>query len=413
VSWRPTVLFLTHRTPFPPDKGDRIRTYNVLKFLSTRADVHLACLADEPVSSEQNEGMRQLASRVGAVPIGTSRWIGALASLATGGTVSQGAFRSGRLTDLLRSWAREVRYDACLVSASSLVPYMDLPELRSTPAVIDLIDLDSQKWFDYAAKGGLKSWLYHLEGHRLREVEKQLSSRFRAAVVVSEVEADLYRRFGPAHLVHVIPNGVDLEYFAPRAAAEVLGCVFVGALDYKPNVLGAEWFCREVWPELIRRHPQARCQLVGRKPAAAVTALAAIAGVEVVGQVPDVRPYVASASVVIAPLQIARGIQNKVLEALSMAKAVVASPQAFAGIAAKAGEQLLEAKDVQAWVREIERLWNDRGERARLGKAGREFALANHCWQTCLEPLAGLLGLSQVAERAAGPREALVGGPRP
>jgi sugar transferase (PEP-CTERM/EpsH1 system associated) len=413
VTRRPTILFLTHRTPYPPDKGDRIRTYNVLRFLSRHADVHLACVADEPVSAEQRQGMLHLATRVGIVPIGRSRWVRALMSLATGGTASQGAYRSSKLTDLLRSWAREVRYDACLASASSLVSYMDLPELRSTPAVVDLIDLDSQKWLDYAAAGGPESWFYRLEGFRLREVEKQLSRRFRAAVVVSEVEADLYRQFGPTDLIHVIPNGVDLEYFAPQPASEVLGCVFVGALDYKPNVLGAIWFCREVWPELFRRYPQARCQLVGRKPTPAIAALAALPGLDLVGQVPDVRPYLASASVVIAPLQIARGIQNKVLEALSMAKAVVASPQAFAGISAKAGEHLLEATDAEAWVHGIERLWKNAAERARLGKAGREFVETNHCWQTCLEPLAGLLGISESAAGASQPHEMLVGGSNP
>jgi polysaccharide biosynthesis protein PslH len=412
VSRRPTVLLLTHRTPYPPDKGDRIRTFNVLRFLSAHADVHLACLADEPVGAEQYEGMSRFATRVGVVPVGSSRWVHALTSLATGGTASQGAFRSSQMTELLRSWVQATRYDACLVSASSLVDYLDLPELRSTPAVVDLIDLDSQKWLDYAAAGGLKAWLYRLEGNRLRQVEKQLAPRFRAAVVVSEVEADLYRQFGPADLIHVIPNGVDLDYFAPQPAPQTLGCVFVGALDYKPNVLGASWFCREVWPELARRHPEARCQLVGRKPTASVLALATLSGVEVVGQVPDVRPYLASASVVIAPLQIARGIQNKVLEALSMAKAVVASPQAFAGIAAKAGEHLAEANNVRSWVEEIDRLWKSPAERARLGNAGREFVLANHCWQTCLEPLAGLLGIGPLSASAPRRNEILIGGSR-
>ena len=413
MSQRPTVLVLTHRTPFPPDKGDRIRTFNVLRFLSPHTDVHLACLADEPVSPEQHEGMSRLAKRVGVVPIGRSRWIRALASLAIGGTASQGAFRSTGLTNLLRSWARETRYDACLLSASSLVEYMELPELRQTTAVVDLIDLDSQKWLDYAAAGGLKAWLYRREGSRLRQVEKQLSQRFRAAVVVSEVEADLYRQFGPAELVHVIPNGVDLDYFAPQTGVpQAMNCVFVGALDYKPNVLGASWFCQKVWPELMRRNPEARCQLVGRKPAAAIAALASIPGVDVVGQVPDVRPYLASASVVIAPLQIARGIQNKVLEALSMAKAVVASPQAFAGIAAKAGKHLVAATEAETWVGEIEKLWKSPAERSRLGSAGREFVLANHCWQTCLEPLAGLMGISATLESSTQRREVLVGGSR-
>jgi sugar transferase (PEP-CTERM/EpsH1 system associated) len=293
------------------------------------------------------------------------------------------------------------------------VPYLELPELRSVPALVDLIDLDSQKWIDYAQAGGLKSWLYRLEGSRLRRVERQLPKRFRAAVVVSEVEAALFRQFGPADFIHVVPNGVDLDYFAPRPAASEVGCVFVGALDYKPNVEGAAYFCRQVWPELRRRHPEAKCQLVGRRPTSAVLALGQIPGVEVVGQVADVRPYLASAQVVIAPLQIARGIQNKVLEALAMAKAVVASPQAFAGIAAKAGEHLLSAHDAGEWVSEIERLWQNPAERVRLGEAGREYVLANHCWQTCLEPLADLLELSAAAARTTPERSELVGGPRP
>lgn len=405
---RPTLLFVTHRAPYPPDKGDRIRTYNVLRFLAARADVHLACLADEPVTAEQDQGLRQLASRVGAVPLGAGRWARALASFASGRTISQGAFWSPNLAGMLRNWAKETRYDACLISASSLVPYLQLPELESIPAVVDLIDLDSQKWFDYAAAGGMKSWLYRLEGRRLRAVEKHLPSRFRAAVVVSEVEAALFRQFGKGDFIQVVPNGVDLEYFAPQHAQEAIGCVFVGALDYKPNVEGADFFCRQVWPELFRRHPRARCQLVGRRPTAAVQALSQIPGVEVVGQVPDVRPYLAGASVVVAPLQIARGIQNKVLEALAMAKAVVASPQAFAGIAARAGEHLLEARDVPGWVREVERLWRDPAERARLGEAGRHYVQASHCWQTCLEPLNGLLGLSSQFASEVSCQESLV-----
>jgi polysaccharide biosynthesis protein PslH len=223
------------------------------------------------------------------------------------------------------------------------------------------------------------------------------------------VEADLYRKFGPADLVHVIPNGVDLEYFAPQTVTEELGCVFVGALDYKPNVAGAAWFCRNVWPELFRRRPQARCRLVGRRPTSAVMALGSIPGVEIVGQVPDVRPYQASASVVIAPLQIARGIQNKVLEAMAMAKPVVASPQAFAGLAARAEEHLLSASDPAEWIARVERLWNDPDLRHRLGAAARAFVQHHHCWDACLQPFADLLGLGKEAVAANEHQTALAG----
>ncbi len=151
--------------------------------------------------------------------------------------------------------------------------------------------------------------------------------------LVSDAETELFSRFGGPSVAHAIPNGVALDYFRePTPPPPESGCVFVGALDYRPNVDAACWFCRDVWPEIHRRRPDARLRLVGRRPVAAVRALSAVPGVEVVGQVSDVRPYLAEAAVAVNPLRIARGLQNKVLEAMAMGKAVVASPQALAGL---------------------------------------------------------------------------------
>lgn len=394
---RPSILYVTHRVPYPPDKGDRIRCFHLLRFLATRADVSLACLADEPIHADAEAKLRPLCRELAIVRLGRQRWLHALHSVASGGTISEGAFRVPRLSRILRSWAGRTRFDATVASASSVAPYLMQPWLRDVPAVIDLMDVDSQKWLDYASSSRPpRSWLYRLEGTRMRRLERELAGWARALLLVAEAEASLFRRVCTTGRVHAVTNGVDLDYFAPptSAVAEEPGrCVFVGAMDYVPNVDGAVWFCREVWPAVRRRWPEARLALVGRNPAPEVQALANTPGVEVAGSVPDVRPHVARASVTVVPLRIARGVQNKVLESLAMGKATVVSPAPLEGLRATPGEHLLLARSAAEWVEQLTGLFENPALRQRLGAAGRAYAEANHCWGSCLAPLTGLLGL--------------------
>jgi len=263
------------------------------------------------------------------------------------------------------------------------------------PAVVDLMDVDSQKWLDYAAaRRGPKAWLYRLEAARLARLEKELAAGAGALTLVSEAEARLFRRSCPGAPVHAVKNGVDLDYFAPPALAEEEAtCVFVGALDYFPNIDAAVWFCREAWPEVRRARPEARLRLVGRRPDPEVLALGGLPGVEVVGQVPDVRPHVARAALSVVPLRIARGIQNKVLESLAMSKATVVSPQALAGVGARPGEDVAVADGPAEWAAAVLGLFGDPARRRRLGASGRAFVEEHHHWERCLRPFAGLLGL--------------------
>jgi polysaccharide biosynthesis protein PslH len=392
---RPPILYLTHRVPYPPDKGDRIRAFHLLRSLSRRAAVHLACLADEPPDPGAIAALRPHCERVAVIGLGRwGRGARALGALARGRTATEGAFHSPDLEATLRRWARQTRFHAALASASSLVPYPRLEELRDVPAVIDLVDVDSQKWLDYAAADrGPRAWLYRTEGRRLRRLERGLPDWARAVTLVSEAEAELYRRFRPAGAVHAITNGVDLETFRPDPSAPEQGCVFVGALDYRPNVDGAVWFCRDIWPAIRRRHPRATISLVGRRPAAAVRRLGREPGVELIGPVPDVRPHLAGAAVAVVPLRIARGVQNKVLEALAMGKAVVASPQALAGLRAEPGVHALAASTPHEWAEAVSRLLEDEALRRGLGSAGRRYVEEHHRWETCLGPFAPLLGL--------------------
>jgi sugar transferase (PEP-CTERM/EpsH1 system associated) len=392
---QPSILVLAHRLPYPPDKGDRIRTFHVLRFLAERADVHLACLADEPYPGAVVAALYRHCRRVAIVPIGSwARRLGMLSSLLRGGTATEGAFRSPALEAVVRAWARQTRFDAALASASSMVPYLRLEELRDVPAVIDLVDVDSQKWLQYAeACRAPMAWLYRLEHRRLRRLEQELPTRARAVTLVSQREADLYREFCAAGSVQAIPNGVDLAYFAPPCPAAEEDCVFVGALDYLPNVDAACWFCQEVWPQVYQRRPQTKVHLVGRRPVPAIRRLADLPGVEMVGQVQDVRPYVSRAAIAVAPLRIARGVQNKVLEAMAMGKATIASPEALAGLWAEPGVHLLAASTVREWVTAILRLLDDPALRRRIGSAGRRYVEEEHCWERCLTPFGGLLGL--------------------
>jgi sugar transferase (PEP-CTERM/EpsH1 system associated) len=406
--FRPNILYVVHRVPYPPDKGDRIRAFHLLRFLSKHASVHLACLADELVGDGVVEALRRYTTRVAVFPVGGwSRKCSILSSLLRGRTATEGAFRSATLQTTLRAWCADTPFHATLSSSSAMAGYQRLPELADVPAVIDLVDVDSQKWFDYArASRAPRSWLYGLEGRRLRRLEQGLAAWARALTVVTEAEANLYRQFAPGAPVHAIGNGVDLEYFQPSPTAEEPACVFVGALDYRPNVDAACWFSREVWPAIRRARPEARVYLVGRQPVPAVQALAAIPGVEVVGQVPDVRPYLERSAVAVVPLQIARGVQNKVLEALSMAKATVASPMTLAGLQGASTPGVVMATTADDWAAAVLRLLGDVPMRRQLGEAGRRYVAEHHCWDRCLEPFLDLLRLRSHPGPDAGPRSA-------
>jgi polysaccharide biosynthesis protein PslH len=397
---RQNLLYLVHRLPYPPDKGDRIRAFHVLKHLAGRAHVFLACLADEPVGAQVEAVLRRYCTDLAIVPIGrAARAVGALSSILAGRTATEGAFHSRALRDILQDWCRRTPFAAVLASASSMAPYLELEVLRQVPAIVDLVDVDSQKWLDYAAASAWPAtWLYAAEGRRLRRVEQALAAQARGVTLVTDAEAALYRNFCPTGQVSVVPNGVDLDYFRPAKASMTPVCAFTGALDYRPNVDGVCWFCKHVWPALHRQRPDAEFHIIGRKPVAAVRRLARLDGVHVIGQVPDVRPYLRRAAVAVVPLRIARGIQNKILEALALGLPTVASPASLSGLPAEPGRELLAAETPEEWTTAIQQLFDDPGLRQRLGAAGRRYVEHRHSWQQCLAGFDELLGLGDGAD---------------
>jgi polysaccharide biosynthesis protein PslH len=372
----------------------------------------LACLADEPVSKECHRVLESMCQRVAVAPLSPRlRWLKGLASLARGRSATEGLFFSQELARVIQRWAEDTQYDITLAFCSSMAPYLNVGRLRRVPCVVDLVDVDSQKWFDYAGQARRPaSWLFRLEGRRVRKLEQQVAGHSQAVVVVSSAEADLLRVFCPDSPVHPISNGVDLDHFRPvdrqdaaDSAATQLECVFVGALDYRANVDGATWFCREVWPQVHAQYPEAKFVLVGRRPDPQIRGLAKQPGVELVGEVADVLPYLQRARLVVVPLRIARGIQNKVLEAMAAGKAVIASPQALEGLNVVPGKQVCQADEPVEWFSAITKLLRDDRERRRLGAAARAFVCQHHRWDSCLRPLEVLLGLSEETPAPAIP----------
>jgi sugar transferase (PEP-CTERM/EpsH1 system associated) len=395
---RPRLLYLVHRVPYPPNRGDRIRSYHFLRNLSERFEVSLATLADEPVAAETRRELDRLCEQVAIEPLGRSRWLRAAASLAGGKSATEGLFASPALGRTVQSWAANKQFDAALVFCSSMVQYLDYPQLNNVPAVVDLVDVDSQKWFDYGAKtSGLKRMLFDLEGRRLRQLEMSLPARTRAITLVSDAEANLYRGFCSSDKIVAVPNGVDLDYFRPAQdgdnpwadlpPSDRCQIVFVGALDYRANIDAVTWFAAEVWPAVRSQHPELELALVGREPVPAVRRLAEIPGIRVFANVPDVRPHLAAAKIVIAPLRIARGIQNKVLEAMAMAKPVICSPAALEGLTAQPNTELQVAATSTEWIESVCDLIDNEQVREQLGSWARDHVARVHAWSTSLKPL--------------------------
>jgi sugar transferase (PEP-CTERM/EpsH1 system associated) len=393
MSERPNLLMLVHRVPYPPNRGDRIRSFHLLKHLAERATVYLATLADEPLERETPTALRRYCREFAIEPLGPSRWVNAVASLATGRSATEGLFRSGPLRQIINGWTKAVPFDAVVAFCSSMTQYLDLPALANSKTIVDLVDVDSQKFLDYAnARSSWKSWLYRLEGQRLRTLEKSIARRANAVTLVSQAEAEIYRSFCPNDKTLAVPNGVDLDYFQPQSEPPANNrCIFVGALDYPPNIDAMQWFCQDVWPGVRTALPDATLAIVGRNPNSALRQLGNIPGVEVVGSVPDVRPHMAAASVAIAPLRIARGIQNKVLEALAMGMPTIVSPAALEGLALEPGRHVLQAQSADQWVSAISRICGDRAAAAKLGAAGRCFVESAHSWTACLRLLDDVL----------------------
>jgi polysaccharide biosynthesis protein PslH len=407
------LLYLVHRLPYPPNKGDKVRSCHLLKHLAARHRVYLGSFIDDPDDVQHLPLLRTLCADVFAPRLHTGRARAAsLLGLASGEPLTLRYYRDAVLQRWVRQTVQREKIDAVVVFSSSMAQYA---EGLGLPTLVDLVDVDSAKWTAYAdAHRWPMSWLYRREGTRLLACERAVVAGAARSFLSTEKEAALFRSLAPgcAGQVEAMNNGVDAEYFAPDparpspfAAGEV-PVVFTGAMDYWPNVDAVSWFAREMLPALRRARPTLRFHIVGRSPSAAVQALAGDA-VHVSGTVPDVRPYLQHAAVVVAPLRLARGVQNKVLEAMAMGRPVVAARGCGEAIHATAGAELLLADDAAGHVDHVLALLADPQRAAQIGQAGRRRVVSDYAWAA---QFAGfdrhLAGALRAAPLAAAPPSA-------
>jgi len=377
------LLFLSHRLPYPPDKGERVRAYHELVNLSRRFRVTLASGVHDEV---EESFLTELGRLCEAVLIERPRFrrLRSVGSLITGRSATEGYFACPRLSRRLAE-AHECRpFDVIFAYCSSTFPVAQ--NLKGVPVVMDFVDIDSEKWRGFGrCSWGAKRWLYKLEAKRVHTLEIQAIDYCRHVFCVSSQEA----QNSPHGLrVQGLRNGVDLEYFRPTTPS-VAGrrIIFTGTMDYRPNVSAVCWFADNVWGRLRTVVPGVTFDIVGRNPHRKVLALRQINGINVTGAVSDIRPLIASADVAVAPMLMGRGVQNKILEAMAMAKPVVATPLALEGINASAGVEVLTAQEPEEWVERIAMLMRDVMIRRRVGLRARLWVERNCRWWSCLDEL--------------------------
>lgn len=394
------ILFLCHRIPFPPDRGDKIRSFHILKALSGIAPVHVGTFGDDARDMGFAAEMADMTASQIVLPRDRSKAAAGVAGLLRRAPMLVSLYDAAAMHRWVARTLAERPIRAVVGYSVQMAQFV--PALAGDVRfVMDFVDFDSAKYAAYGrGQAGPMGWINRREGRVLFDFERSVAARADVSLFVSEAEAAMFRSAAglPGADIRALENGVDLRFFHPAADYAALEpqvgplLVFTGQMDYRPNIEAVESFAHTALPAIRERHPEARFAIVGRNPAPAVLALGGLPGVEVTGAVDDVRGWLAAADVVVAPLRIARGIQNKVLEAMAMARPVVASRAAAEGIDAKAGEHLLVASDPQAEAQAVLALLADADWRQALGTAARQQVERRYDWAATLAPLPAMLG---------------------
>ncbi len=382
---------LAHRIPYPPHTGDKTRAYHVARYLARRHDLTLACLVDERADLPGVGSLREAVRDIEFARL-WKPWsaLKGLAGLATGSSLTLPYFASRGLHARLARRLASNKYDVVYASSSAMAQYVEGVDL---PLVMDFVDVDSDKWSQYAQHTRPpRSWLYRAEGRRLQACEAEIAETARICLLATAAEEAMLKSFAPGAHTAVIPNGIDVAYYAPMTGEPAQATLlFTGAMDYLPNIDAVCYFCADILPLVRRQIPETRLYIVGLHPAPEVRRLANTPGVFVTGAVPDVRPYYARATVCIAPLRIGRGVQNKVLQAMAMGLPVVASGVAHRGIEAEPGKHLYVEDDPAAFASRLIHLLRSPEERRTLGRQARAFVEAHHAWESSLARMEALV----------------------
>ncbi|WP_084199599.1 TIGR03087 family PEP-CTERM/XrtA system glycosyltransferase [Noviherbaspirillum autotrophicum] len=396
------LLLLVHRIPFPPNKGDKIRSYHLLRHLAKRYCVHLGTFVDDPDDWRYVDEVKRFCNETyfGKLHPFVAR-VRSISALAAQRPMSLDYYDDPGMHAWVRNLLQRQPIHRVVVFSSAMAQYAE--GIEGAQRIIDFVDVDSDKWTQYArGKRWPFSWLYRREGRELLRYERRTARTFDASLFVSPAEAELFRQRAPEcnDRIGYYSNGVDTEYFSPERAydnpysTDELPIVFTGAMDYWPNVDAVQWFAEKVLPAVRERYPSANFYIVGSRPTENVTALARRPGVSVTGTVPDIRPYLAHACASVAPLRIARGIQNKVLEAMAMAMPVIVSAPALEGIDARPGCEVLLAESDRQFIEALCALLC--AHRPEIGCAARRKVVEHYGWSRNLARIDELLNVKRV-----------------
>src|SRR5215471_7362334 len=399
------ILYICHRLPYPPNKGEKIRAFYQLRYLATRHTIHLACLVDEAEDLQYVGALQQYCASIDMVyrPKIAVKLL-ALRALCTNQPLSVASFYSSALASKVSQRLAVERIDRIVVFSSAMTVYVQ--HVSGIPKVMDFVDADSEKWRLFADHHPWAlSWVYRLEARRLARHEADIARVFDHAIFVTDRDAHILQERVPDRPISVIPNGVDLEYFTPPpnrgTATEPPALVFTGMMDYFPNVDAVNYFCHEIFPLVRKVVPAVQFYIVGRNPTQQVRQLSRQPNVIVTGAVPDVRPYLVQARVAVAPLRIARGVQNKILEAMAMGLPVVGTPAALQGTWATPADGVRMAESPYAFTHELVTLLKEHAWQRQCALQARRYVQEHHQWDEHNARLEALLREMVVAQATA------------
>lgn len=381
------ILYLCHRIPYPPDKGDKIRAFHQIRALGAKHELDLFTLVDDPADLVHQAELARYCRQVTVTSVNPPvARLKALPFLFTAKPMTLPYFYSAKLAAAVRNALLIRSYDRIFVYCSAMAQYVK--SAGDIPIIMDFVDVDSDKWMQYAGTSRFPfSAVYRREGRCLREYERRICERAACAVVSTEREATLLREIAPTATIHAIPNGVDAEYFNPAVVPPqrtLPTIIFTGDMGYFPNQKASTYFARQVFPLIRQSIKDARFVIVGRNPNREVHQLQEIQGVEVTGFVPDVRAYLAKAHVAVAPFQIAAGIQNKILEAMSYGLPVVATTRAMQGLTTRVAELVESADAADEFAARVAALLSNPASANALGARGRQRVMGEYDWDSAL-----------------------------
>ena len=399
------ILFIVHRIPFPPNKGDKIRSFNMLKFLAKHYRVHLATFIDDPEDEKYAKELDAYTVDKKIVSVNPLvRRVASMTALLTGEPLSNRYYQSSVISRWVDDKVKNEGVKKAVLFSSPMAQFLSGDKFNSVHRIMDFVDVDSEKWLQYSEKHRFPmSLVFAREGKTLRTYERKVANEFEASLLVSDQEAKLFKEIAPesASSVHAMLNGVNTDYFDNQLDFPDMydgnkqAIVFTGAMDYWANVDAVTWFVTHIFPSIKKTVKEARFYIVGTRPTDKVKELSKTEGVVVTGSVEDVRPYIKHASLSVAPMKIARGIQNKVLEAMAMSKVVVATPEAMEGISSQESGVTYIESDEAAFAKRITDLLIN-GDQDDLGEKCRAYVLSHFSWDSHLNKINELMVLPQL-----------------